>query len=131
MTEWQNHWILVLIVLCWSALQKCSGEDVVLLEGYEVYTEGKGKERGRWLVEYEAASPFPPLAAQTTTMNKVPNTVKPVPTPQKTSKTSAGLYYVKPVKLLSTHEEAAHTSQFSREWGGLWTLYREEVKHFC
>lgn len=97
MTEWQNHWILVPIVLCWSELQKRSGEDVVLLEDYEVTP--KDEERDSDCVEYEAASPFPTSAAQTTTMNKVPNTVKPVPTPQKTSKNQCWVYYGKPVKL--------------------------------
>ncbi|KAF4118405.1 hypothetical protein G5714_000456 [Onychostoma macrolepis] len=78
-------------------LQKRSGEDVVLLEGYEVTP--KDEERDGDCVEYEAASPFPTSAAQTTTMNKVPNTVKPVPTPQKPSKNQCWVYYGKPVKL--------------------------------
>ncbi|XP_016326184.1 uncharacterized protein LOC107676182 [Sinocyclocheilus anshuiensis] len=78
-------------------LQKRSGEDVVLLEGYEVTP--KDEERDGDCVEYEAARPFPTSAAQTTTIHKVPNTVKPVPTPKKTSKNQCWVYYGKPVKL--------------------------------
>ncbi|XP_048051445.1 uncharacterized protein LOC125271411 [Megalobrama amblycephala] len=79
-------------------LQKRSGEDVVLLEGYEV--SPKDEERGSGCVEYEATSPVPTPAAQTTTRNNVPYTVNPVPTPKKpTKKQLCWVYYGKPVKL--------------------------------
>ncbi|KAK9981417.1 hypothetical protein ABG768_000950 [Culter alburnus] len=67
-------------------LQKRSGEDVVLLEGYEV--SPKDEERDSGCVEYEATSPVPTPAAQTTTRNKVPYIVK-----------QCWVYYGKPVKL--------------------------------
>lgn len=86
----------VLFVL--SELQKRSGEDVVLLEGYEV--SPKDEERDSDCVEYEATSPVPTPAAQTTTRKKVPYIVTPVPTPKKTSKNQlCWVYYGKTVKL--------------------------------
>ncbi|ROL46502.1 hypothetical protein DPX16_21686 [Anabarilius grahami] len=79
-------------------LQKRSGEDVVLLEGYDV--SQKDEERDNDCVEYEATSPVPTPAAQTTTRNKVPYIVNPVPTLKKPSKNQlCWVYYGKPVKL--------------------------------
>lgn len=82
--------MIALFVL--SELQKRSGEDVVLLEGYEVTPTDE--ERNGDCVEFEATSPVPTPAAQTTARNKVPYT-----TPQKPSKKKCWVYYGKPVKL--------------------------------
>ncbi|XP_067298727.1 uncharacterized protein [Pseudorasbora parva] len=78
-------------------LQKRSGEDVALLEDYEVTP--KDEERNSDCVEFEAATPFPSPDLQTTTMNKVPYVDTPVPTPKKPSKKQLCWVYVRPVKL--------------------------------
>lgn len=97
MTEWQNHWILVPIVLCWSELQKRSGEDVVLLEDYEVTPKDEERDVTVWNMKQPVL--FPPLLRKQPQWIKYLTRLSQCQPPKKTSKNQCWVYYGKPVKL--------------------------------